>query len=168
MADRHELSPTPLRAAGGVVLRAAGGRRHQVAVIHRPSADDWTLPKGKLDAGETAEAAALREVQEETGLSCQLLRPLGCTFYIDRRGRGKIACFWLMRPISGRFRRSREVDRLRWVTSDKALDMLSYERDRAMVGRAEIAAGLSPEQDRSALWQESPLPFAGRLGRGSF
>jgi 8-oxo-dGTP diphosphatase len=164
VADRPELSPTPLRAAGGVVLRAAGGKRHQVAVIHRPSSDDWTLPKGKLDAGETAEAAALREVEEETGLRCQLLRPLGCAFYLDRRGRGKITCFWLMRPISGRFRRSREVDRLRWVTSEKALNVLSYDRDRAMVRRAEVAAGLSPEQDRSALWHESSLPIAGRVG----
>jgi 8-oxo-dGTP diphosphatase len=150
-----------------VVLRAAG-KRHQVAVIHRPSSDDWTLPKGKLDAGERAEAAALREVEEETGLRCQLLRPLGCAFYLDRRGRGKITCFWLMRPISGRFRRSREVDRLRWVTSEKALKVLSYDRDRAMVRRAEVAAGLSPEQDRSALWQNSSLPLAGRVGRVSF
>jgi 8-oxo-dGTP pyrophosphatase MutT (NUDIX family) len=168
MADRLELSPTPLRAAGGVVLRAARRERHEVAVIHRPSSDDWTLPKGKLDAGETAEAAALREVEEETGLRCQLMRPLGCTSYFDRRGRGKIVCFWLMRPISGRFRGSREVDRLRWLIPEKALNLLSYERDQAMVRRAEVAAGLSPEHDRSALWQESSLPFAGRVGRRSF
>src|SRR3954470_10760122 len=63
-------------AAGGVVVR--DGR---VAVVHRPKYDDWSLPKGKLDPGEGFEEAALREVEEETGMRCRLGRELPSTEY---------------------------------------------------------------------------------------
>src|SRR2546423_13718152 len=99
-------------AAGGVVCKPRRSGLVEVAVIHRRASRDWTLPKGKLYQGETAEQAALREVKEETGLRCQLLRALGCTDYLDGRGRRKIACYWLMRRLTGRFQPSDEVDDL--------------------------------------------------------
>ena len=71
-----------IRAAGGVVAR--GG---EVLVVHRARYDDWTLPKGKLEGDETWEAAALREVREETGFDCALVEPLGVDDLHPRRGR---------------------------------------------------------------------------------
>ncbi len=122
-----------IRAAGGIVCRPGPAGPTEIAVVHRPMQDDWTLPKGKLDGGETAEQAALREVEEETGLRCQVVRPAGCTAYIDRRGRDKIVCYWIMRPLGGQFRPNAEVDAMRWLTVEEALASLSYPVDRALV-----------------------------------
>src|SRR2546430_15280984 len=65
-----------IRAAGGVVLRRSRSGETEIAVIHRPAYDDWTLPKGKIEPDESPEDCALREVREETGLRCELVRPL--------------------------------------------------------------------------------------------
>jgi 8-oxo-dGTP diphosphatase len=130
---RPSAAPVTIRAAGGVVCRRGPRGATEVVVIHRPVQDDWTLPKGKLDRNETAEQAALREVEEETGLVCQTLRPAGCTAYVDRRGRDKIVCYWLMRPLEGRFTPNEEVDELRWLPVEEALRMLSYPVDRALL-----------------------------------
>ena len=85
-----------IKAAGGVVCREGASGKTEIVVVHRPAYDDWTLPKGKVDAGETDEECALREVKEETGFRCELKRPVGCTAYVDRRGRNKVACYWVM------------------------------------------------------------------------
>ena len=122
-----------VQAAGGVVTRPGPFGLVEVAVIHRPDQDDWTLPKGKLEAGETAAAAALREVEEETGFECELLDALGCTRYRDRRGRKKVVCYWEMSVMAGEFRPCPEVDRMRWVTVAEALELLSYQGDRALL-----------------------------------
>jgi 8-oxo-dGTP diphosphatase len=115
-------------AAGGVVVR--GGR---VALVHRPKYDDWTLPKGKLDPGESFEDAALREVEEETGLRCRLVRELGTTEYPDGHGRRKHVRWWEMEPLGGDFTPNREVDELRWLPPDEAAELLSYDRDRELL-----------------------------------
>jgi len=130
---RPSAGPVTVRAAGGIVCRPGPAGITEVALIHRPVQDDWTLPKGKLDPGETAEQAALREVEEETGLRCETVRPAGCTAYVDRRGRDKIVCYWLMRPLAGRFAPNGEVDLLRWLTVDEARTKLSYPVDRALL-----------------------------------
>src|SRR5919108_3219511 len=83
---------TEVEAAGGVVVDEDG----RVVLVHRPQYDDWTLPKGKLDAGESFENAALREVEEETGLRCRLVRELPSIEYPDAKGRRKIVRYWLM------------------------------------------------------------------------
>ena len=129
-----------VRAAGGIIFRNGNRGPSRVAVIHRPSYDDWSFPKGKIASGETLEEAALREVTEETGMRCRLVRPLGCTAYADRRGRDKVVCYWVMEPVGGRFRAGGEVDELRWVTVDEALDLLSYGRDRALLRAVELKA----------------------------
>jgi 8-oxo-dGTP diphosphatase len=128
---------TTVRAAGGVVVR--DGR---VAVVHRPKYDDWSLPKGKLEPGESWEAAALREVHEETGMVCRLQDELPPVEYEDRHGRAKTVRYWRMAPAgNGRFRASGEVDQLRWLSAVDAVELLSYPRDRRLV----VLAMLSPD-----------------------
>ncbi len=117
-----------IEAAGGVVEQ--GGR---IAIVHRPRYDDWSLPKGKLNKSESAERAALREVQEETGLSCELVEELDAVSYSDNRGRPKTVRYWRMTVLSGEFQANDEVDELRWLKKPEALALLSYEHDRELV-----------------------------------
>jgi 8-oxo-dGTP diphosphatase len=122
-----------IEAAGGVVVRDG-----QVAVIHRPKYDDWTLPKGKLDPGEDFEEAALREVREETGLRCELGRELPSTHYEDSKGRPKVVRYWQMEPESGEFQPNDEVDELRWLSPAEASELLTFDRDRELVDELEL------------------------------
>jgi len=122
-----------VRAGGGLVVRQAGSR-WDVALVHRPMREDWSFPKGKLEEDEILEDCALREVLEETGLICQLVRFLGHTEYEDRKGRSKVVAYWMMtvKRDSG-FETNDEVDEVRWVDLAGATDLLSYERDRALL-----------------------------------
>jgi 8-oxo-dGTP diphosphatase len=120
-----------VRAAGGVVTR--DGR---VLVVHRPKYDDWSLPKGKLEDGESWEDAAVREVQEETGLRCALDEELSSVHYRDAKGRPKRVRYWRMRGCDGKFAPTDEVDEARWVDRDGALALLSYQHDRNLVAAA--------------------------------
>ena len=128
-----------VRAAGGVVWRPGPDGRPEVLVVHRPKYDDWSLPKGKLDHGEEHEAAALREVEEETGLRCRLGRPLGSLAYEDRKGRPKVVRYWAMTVEGGAFAPNAEVDAVRWLPAAGARAVLSYERD------ADLVAALVPD-----------------------
>jgi 8-oxo-dGTP diphosphatase len=117
-----------VEAAGGVVVR--DGR---VVVVHRPRYDDWSLPKGKLDTGESFEDAAIREVEEETGLRCRLVRELPTVEY-EVRGRPKLVRYWAMEVVDETpFVPNDEVDEVRWVDPGDALALLSYDRDREPV-----------------------------------
>jgi 8-oxo-dGTP diphosphatase len=121
-----------VRAAGGVVVREGCGGL-EVVLVHRPKYDDWSLPKGKALAGESDEACALREVEEETGLRCELGRELPSTSYRDSAGRPKIARYWQMHAVGGELRPLNEVGDARWLPLPAALDVLSYERDREVL-----------------------------------
>jgi len=121
-----------VKAAGGVVWRRGPGGI-EVAVAHRPHHADWSLPKGKLDPGETWEEAALREVQEEIGFLCRLGRELSSTSYEDQKGRSKVVRYWLMEPEEGEFRPNPEVDELRWLIPSAAAELLTYPHDKALV-----------------------------------
>jgi 8-oxo-dGTP pyrophosphatase MutT (NUDIX family) len=124
-----------VRAAGGIIWRRSGDRgRLELALVHRAAYDDWTFPKGKLDKGETEREAALREAEEETGLRCQAGDFLGRVRYRDRRGRLKTVAYWEMRCSGGRFHPNAEVDELRWLTPDAALQLLTYRQDRRLLG----------------------------------
>jgi 8-oxo-dGTP diphosphatase len=114
-----------VRAAGGVVRQGA-----RILLVHRPRYDDWTFPKGKAEDDESDEDCALREVREETGLSCRLLSELPSTTYTDARGRPKRVRYWLMEPLGGAFTPTREVDEVRWCEPAEAATLLSYDRDR--------------------------------------
>jgi 8-oxo-dGTP pyrophosphatase MutT (NUDIX family) len=129
----RELAPSVAWAAMSDRVEAAGGvvvRDGQVALVHRPRYDDWTLPKGKLDPGESFEDAALREVEEETGMRAHLVRELPSTNY-EVDGQPKIVRYWLMEvDEEGAFVPNEETDELRWVALDQALGLLTYDRDR--------------------------------------
>ena len=122
----------PVRAAGGIVLRGEGPDR-SVALVHRPRYDDWSFPKGRLDADEDEATAALREVEEETGLRCRLGPSVGAVTYRDRRGRAKVVRYFRMDADGGRFTPNREVDELRWVPIEAAAGLLSYAHDRSLL-----------------------------------
>ena len=137
----HEVpAPTEL-AAGGLLWRGTGldgEARAALALVHRPRYDDWSLPKGKLDPGESWEQAALREVREETGWDARLLAPADTVSYL-RRGRPKLVVFFhlqALRLLDGQSPDADEVDRLEWLTPEQALARLSYERERRLLADA--------------------------------
>jgi 8-oxo-dGTP diphosphatase len=118
-----------IRAAGGVIVR--DGR---VLLVHRPRYDDWTLPKGKLEEGETWEEGALREVAEEAGLSCELGEEVGRTYYVDSQGRDKEVRYFLM-AAAGEPEARNEIDEVRWVPLADAPALLTYDRDVELLSR---------------------------------
>ena len=118
-------------AAGGIVVRDGS-----VLLVHRPRHDDWTFPKGKLDPGETFEDAAIREVEEETGVRCSLGRELQSTRY-EVGGRPKLVRYWLMTPESETpFEPNDETDDVRWLAPEDAHGLLTYARDRELLRTA--------------------------------
>jgi 8-oxo-dGTP diphosphatase len=122
-----------IEAAGGVVWRHGSKGTLKVLLVHRGQYDDWTLPKGKLDPGESHRDAALREVEEETGLRCQVHDELPEVYYEDRKGRPKRVRYWSMEPIDGQFVPNSEVDEVRWLTLDGADKLLSYAHDLVVI-----------------------------------
>ena len=126
-------------AAGGVVLRRTRKGNWKVLVVHRPRHADWSLPKGKLDRGETFEDAAVREVEEETGVRCRLGAELPHVLYDDRSGRHKLVRWWLMEPVDGDAEArdpDHEIDEVRWVRVDRVGELLTYEDDAYLVEHA--------------------------------
>jgi 8-oxo-dGTP pyrophosphatase MutT (NUDIX family) len=131
-----------IRAAGGVVWRKVDKDTAdpgiEVAVIHRPRYDDWTLPKGKLAPNESELEGAVREVAEETGLRVAVGRPLGVVRYMKSTGntlRPKVVRYWSMRVEGGSFFPNREVDELRWVSLAQAHELLTHAHDRELLER---------------------------------
>ncbi|HEY8778191.1 MAG TPA: NUDIX hydrolase [Solirubrobacterales bacterium] len=137
--DLESTENPEVRAAGGVLVRP-GADGLEVAVIHRPKYEDWSLPKGKLDGDETFEQAALREVEEETGMRAELGPELSPIHYRDRKGRAKLVRYWLMRVLEGEFRPGSEVDELSWLDPKGAQELLSYEHDAKLVREALAAS----------------------------
>jgi 8-oxo-dGTP diphosphatase len=105
-------------------------------LVHRPKYDDWTLPKGKLEPGEDALDAAVREVREETGLECVPGLAVGSIEYLDASGNDKTVDYWLMEAMSDELAPTKEIDAARWVPFEDAAPLLSYDRDREVLERA--------------------------------
>lgn len=118
-----------VRAGGGIILR--DGR---ILVIHRPHYDDWSLPKGKLEPGESWQMAAVREVEEETGLRCEVGEEVARVHYVDRIGRNKEVRYYAM-TSEGEPVAQNEIDEVRWVTLEQAAGLLSYDRDAEVLSR---------------------------------
>ena len=142
----HEI----VRSAGGIVFRidpssgdtnprfegvnGTGDGRLQVLLIHRKQHNDWSFPKGRVEAGETADVAALREVFEESACQCTLEQELATVRYMDRNHKPKEVRFWKMLvEDEGTFVPNNEVDRIRWLTLLEAFAMLSYKTDRLLL-----------------------------------
>jgi 8-oxo-(d)GTP phosphatase len=125
-------------AAGGVVWRHRASpspepgdpRRVELLVVHRPSYDDWTFPKGKPEAGEDLAVTAVREVAEETGLHVRLGHPLPDTTYRIATGPKRVS-YWSVRTVGPEdvFAPNKEVDEIRWVRTAEARSLLTYEHD---------------------------------------
>jgi polyphosphate kinase len=130
--------PELVAAAGGIVTQSADGEQRAL-LVHRPRYGDWSFPKGKVDDGETEAEAALREVLEETGYRATLGRYVGAVEYPDRNGRPKIVHYWAMTVEGGTFAPNDEVDEVTWVSLDEALELLTYERDRAVLRASMVA-----------------------------
>jgi 8-oxo-dGTP pyrophosphatase MutT (NUDIX family)/phosphohistidine phosphatase SixA len=131
-------SPGDVLAAGAVVLR-----KGRVLLVHRPAYDDWSFPKGKLDPGEAAAPAAVREVLEETGLRVRLGVPLAQQSYPNGPKR-KVVDYWVGRvvgddDVSG-YLINDEIDEVEWVDLADAPRRLSYVRDLATLAEA-LATG---------------------------
>jgi 8-oxo-dGTP diphosphatase len=166
------VEPT-IRAAGGVVWRDDSGPL-RIAVIHRDRYDDWSLPKGKLNHGESRLSAAVREVHEETGAVVAATRRLIETAYLVDDV-PKTVQFWAMRYRSGEFTRNSEVDDLRWLPLPEARTALTHDVDRSVldafaarpVPQSVIVLLRHAKAGRRTQWQGDdrlrPLDKAGRL-----
>ena len=136
-----ELSPDTVPvskavlAAGAVLWRPNGdSATPEVAIIHRPRYDDWSLPKGKVDPGETEPVTAVREVHEETGYESQLGRRLAAVSYPVEQGIKKVR-YWAARSVAGEFSPNAEVDELKWLPVTQAIQELVYPHDRKVLRR---------------------------------
>ena len=122
-------------SAGGLVVDERG----EILLIRARDLRErpvWTLPKGTLAPGESSEDAALREVREETGWRCEVVRALDeVTYWFQRDGRRvrKTVRWFFMRPLEKVGEHDHEVDEVAWVTRAEALDRLRYDSDRRLV-----------------------------------
>lgn len=121
-------------AAGGVLWRLDGSEV-QVGLVHRPRYDDWTLPKGKAEPGESIFATAVREIAEETGFSSVLGRHLSRVSYDLNDHTTKRVHYWSARATDGEFVANHEVDEFDWFTVDKARRRLTYQLDRKILAQ---------------------------------
>lgn len=136
MTNQEPPPEESIWAAGCVVARWTDDRKAKYLIVHRPRYDDWSLPKGKLDRGETFLEAARREVEEETGFTVKGPRPIGSVGYLTQAGNPKVVRWWLATVKNGSFTPNHEVDRIKWVSYRKAIKKLSYRNDRDVIDRA--------------------------------
>lgn len=133
----QEIPPSEsIWAAGCVVARRNKKGKARYLIVHRPHYDDWTLPKGKLDKGESFLEAALREVREETGIVGKKARFIGSIGYMTQAGNAKVVRWWLTTVKRGSFTPNSEVDEVMWVSHRKGLDRLTFRNDRRVLDRA--------------------------------
>ncbi len=115
-----------VRAAGGIVVRDGA-----VLLVHRPKYDDWSFPKGKLEDGESWEDGAVREVEEETGLRCELGAFVGSTSYPVLQGPKEVRYYRM--TSTDEPRAQNEVDAVRWASFEDARELLVHEHDRELL-----------------------------------
>jgi 8-oxo-dGTP diphosphatase len=148
-----------VRAAGGIVWRVEAGTP-RVALVHRPRRGDWSLPKGKLDPGESWHEGARREIAEETGCEVRLGRYAGAKLHLDRP-QPKLTLYWHARLVrEGPLPPQDEVDEVAWLSRREALSRLDHASDRRLLlwalgeGAHEVPRGgrrAAPQLDAEAL-----------------
>ena len=123
-----------IRAAGALLWRETAERSVEIALIHRPRYGDWTLPKGKIEQGETALQCAFRELIEETGIKANFTQQLGSVDY-EENGQSKRVIFWAAHCAldASNFIANEEVDQLRWLTLEDALEEATYPTDLEII-----------------------------------
>jgi 8-oxo-dGTP pyrophosphatase MutT (NUDIX family) len=152
LASSRPPSRPPLEAeysAGGVVYRTApSGSGYEIVAVQRARHGDWSLPKGHIEKGETREEAAVREVEEETGIQARILKPIEDIVYFYRRKNGalirKTVYHFLMEALTQELGGPNwEVSEARWVSLKEAQNLLSYANDKGVVRKAKelLAAG---------------------------
>ncbi|MFE7455424.1 NUDIX hydrolase [Streptomyces sp. NPDC057554] len=164
----HRTEDDTVLAAGCVLWRrAAEGGGVELAIVYRPKWDDWSHPKGKLKRGETAREAAVREVLEETGMTCDPGSELPTTRYVTE-GRPKEVRYWAAEATGGSFSPNREVTAVRWMPPADAREQLTWERDKwlvtALLGTERLPGTVRPENRRPSSSPNS-APEAGKPER---
>jgi len=121
-----------IQAAGGIIWKVEDQQK-KLAIVHRHKHKDWSLPKGKLDPGETWKKAALREVLEETGCVGKIKSYAGSISYV-LNGKPKIVLFWHMhiKEVAAE-KMNGEVDEIRWLTVEEALEIMDYEDEKDLI-----------------------------------
>ncbi len=124
--------PVVIRASGGIVWRRDSASP-RLLLVHRPKYDDWSLPKGKLEDGESWKDAAIREVFEETGCRVKVGEFAGMICYLVK-GRPKVVLFWHMEHVGDcLFEPCKEVDRVEWLTLPEAAARLGYGEEKVLL-----------------------------------
>lgn len=132
----HPPPSDSIWAAGCVVTRPGRDDQPRYLMVHRPAYGDWTLPKGKLDPGETFLEGAVRETFEETGFKAENPRLIGTIAYDTSNENPKVVRWWLGQAAGGKFAPNSEVDRVKWVRFTKGQNWLTYRNDREVLDRA--------------------------------
>ena len=123
-----------IRAAGALLWRENSDLAIEVALIHRPRYDDWSLPKGKIEIGETALQCAYREVLEETGMRASFTRELGSVEY-EESGQQKRVKYWAAHCALNKseFIPNEEVDQIQWLAASDAHQLATHDSDKSVI-----------------------------------
>jgi 8-oxo-dGTP diphosphatase len=121
-----------IRAAGALLWRESSELKIEIALIHRPRYDDWSLPKGKIEEGESSLRCAFREVLEETGITPQFGRELGSVEYKEPAGLKRVK-YWAAKALTDEFLPNEEVDEIKWLNPEDALSVATHESDRSII-----------------------------------
>lgn len=115
-----------IEKAGGIITRTSEHGEREIYVIHRPRYNDWSLPKGHIDLGETTAEAALREVEEETGFRCSVVRALPNYIYQLPNDEQVVVHFFELSVVTNTGKTDDEADRGEWMNILDACERISY------------------------------------------
>src|SRR5262249_27831063 len=156
-----------VRAAGGIVLRNTP-YGEEVMIVYRKRYQEWTLPKGKLKEGESFQEAAVREVQEETGCSCQLGSYVGTISYA-RQDVPKVVMFWRMSVLEEDSPADTdEITRAVWLPVSAAVQRLTHAQERSLLARLGATARPAPGSPDRAGFARAGVEGPGSPDRADF